>query len=306
MKKKDFFNICRKSQADLKVYLEKKLKDAGYLGVNARDGFIYAKGDIPVLLTAHMDTVHEKLPKHIMVNEGKMSSPNGIGGDDRCGIFIILSILSETDLRPSILFCEDEEIGGVGSEKFTFTKFIDDLEKLKFLIEIDRQGKNDAVFYNCANADFINWIEGKTGFREAWGSFSDISNLSPACGVASVNLSCGYYKQHTKEEYVVWDEMCHSKDVVIDLIKASETCVKFEYIEDVFDDWGYFPQTYTNNTSVSIYILYKDKDGREYDCEYYGCSETEAFGEFFIDNPDVCFSDIIDWYKMEGRQSWLR
>lgn len=298
MKKKDFMKVCRMDQQTVKDYCVQKLIDAGYPFVNEQDGFVYAKGNIPVLVTAHMDTVHEKLPKHIKITDGIMSSPNGIGGDDRCGIYIILNIISETDLRPSVLFCEDEECGGIGSGKFIKTEFVKDLAEFKFLIEVDRQGKSDAVFYNCGNYEFIKWIEKETGFREAFGTFSDISNLSPACDVASVNLSCGYYKQHTKDEYVVWSEMCHSRDVILGLIKAGETCEAFDYQEEKYDYFDYYGYSNEHKTQmVSVYILYEDKNGQQYDCEYYGCNESEAFGDFFIDNPDICFNNILDWYS---------
>lgn len=311
MRKKDFIKICRMDQPTLKEFVSAKLLDAGYKQVNSQDGFVYAKGDLPVLLTAHLDTVHEALPKHVTVtNEGVISSPNGIGGDDRCGVFIILSLLKETDLRPSILFCEDEETGGEGSDKFCLTGFIRDLENLNFLIEIDRQGKDDAVFYNCGNAEFMSFVEKETGFHEAWGTFSDISNLSPECGVASVNLSCGYYKQHTKEEYVVWNEVVNSKETIAKLIKAGIESGQFRYEELSWSNYGYNNGSnygYNNDLSdfVSLYICYVDpEDKMEYDCEYYGISKEEAFGDFFIDHPNCCFNDIVDWYVLSDKKKY--
>ena len=57
---KRFKKICRKTQKQLIPYLVYCLKYNGYDEVIKQDGFIYAKGEIPILLTAHMDTVHEK------------------------------------------------------------------------------------------------------------------------------------------------------------------------------------------------------------------------------------------------------
>ena len=47
-----------------------------------------------------------------------MWCPDGIGGDDRCGVFNILDILSQGYL-PHVIFSWNEEIGGVGATKFS-------------------------------------------------------------------------------------------------------------------------------------------------------------------------------------------
>ena len=229
----EFIKLCKLEQMALKDILIDELLASGY-EVNYGDGYLYAKGNIPVLLTSHMDTVHktpvidfyeyydEEKKRHIV------SSPQGIGGDDRCGIYIILEIIKTH--KCSVLFCEDEEIGGVGSRKFCKSKLIDDLSKLNYLIELDRANGTDAVFYDCENDEFTEFITKNTGYKTAWGSFSDISNLAPECGVAAVNLSCGYYNAHTTSEYVVIEEMMNTIEVVKKLLDV-ECEEQFEYIE---------------------------------------------------------------------------
>ena len=81
----DFENICRMSQKTLKKHMRKMLEEK-YDEVIYADGFVFAKGTVPILLVAHMDTVHKELPRILALNNGKISSPQGIGGDDRCGI----------------------------------------------------------------------------------------------------------------------------------------------------------------------------------------------------------------------------
>ena len=234
-----FIKLCKLNQSELKAYVTKRLIYAGYTPI-IEDGYVYAKGaQADVLLTAHLDTVHKERVSEVVIDGAKISSPQGIGGDDRCGVFIILRIISETKLRPSILFCEDEEIGGVGSLRFSESEYVTDLEKLKFLIEIDRRGDCDAVFYTCDNQEFKKYVTEVTGFTETWGTFSDICNLSPICGVASVNLSCGYHHEHSKEEYVNYDEMMKAKRAVVKLIKASVKANAYEYIEEMYVSGGY-------------------------------------------------------------------
>lgn len=238
-----FTKFVKMDQASLKAKLYKVLKSY-YKEVVCEDGFLYARGsvDYPILLTAHMDTVHEETVKKVEMfkNEGKtiISSPQGIGGDDRCGIWMIYKILTTTKYRPSILFCEDEEIGGVGSSKFADTQYVLDLAELKYLVELDRANDNDAVYYNCGNEDFMIYIEKTIGYKEAYGSFSDIGHLSPACGVASVNLSCGYYKQHTLKEYVVFEEMENTLEKVKVLLEDSRYCEPYDYQEVHWDRWS--------------------------------------------------------------------
>ena len=62
--KTSIFEILKKTQEELMEYLICKLEQGGYKNRLAyTDKFIYARGDIPVLLVAHLDTVHMELPK---------------------------------------------------------------------------------------------------------------------------------------------------------------------------------------------------------------------------------------------------
>ena len=45
-----------------------------------------------------------------------MMSPQGIGGDDRAGVYMILRLIQ--DLHCHVLFCEAEETGGHGAKAF--------------------------------------------------------------------------------------------------------------------------------------------------------------------------------------------
>lgn len=315
---KKFTKICKLPQDMLKKYLECRLKTAGYKEIINRDGFLYARGDIPYLLTAHMDTVHKVTCKDYKVeyfkNKTKIWSKDGIGGDDRCGVYMILDIINE--FKPSILFCEDEEIGGIGSRKFCASKFIDELKDMNYLIELDRANSNDAVFYDCDNEEFTQFILDNTGYKEAFGSYSDISELSPECKIASVNLSCGYYNAHTNAEHVIIEEMERTIEVVKKLL-AIEDCEQFEYIEKALPsyygyygyarnynydyDYGYNYGYYGTNTSRydeinGIEVTYIDsKTGKQHIEFGYGKTEDEAMLDFFLTFKDVCYNDIIDY-----------
>lgn len=151
-------------------------------------------------------------------------SLQGIGGDDRCGCFAIVKVYRLSKIKPWLLFCCDEEIGGLGAKKFCLAhqqhQLPRELDDLKFLIELDRKGKYDAVYYRCYNPDFEAYISGK-GFKTAQGSFSDISLITPELGVAAVNLSCGYYAAHMRHEYINRSQLDAVIQKVVDIVADS-------------------------------------------------------------------------------------
>lgn len=331
-----FKTICKMSQMTLKRWLEEKLVGFGYAVITG-DGYVYARGTLPVLVTAHMDTVHKELVDNVTVSieqhRTRIYSKQGIGGDDRCGIYMILKLL-ERGLRPYVLFCEDEEIGGVGSAKFVKSEHIKELNNLHYLVELDRANSNDAVYYDCGNKEFMNWVEKVTGYEEDYGSFSDISHLSPACDVASVNLSCGYYNAHTLNEYVIFEEMLHTIDVVESMLKTESKQFKYEKKVRTFgygygynygysysgyfgnrygyDDYEDYYDSYTHpcvqskanqkslfndldTDNVIAFVTYITVDGKEEYVESRGNSKKDALLNFFIDHPMTCAEDVLDY-----------
>lgn len=275
-----FVEICKLNQKLLKIYLEVQLMDLGYEEIISGDGYLYAKGDIPVLLTAHMDTVHKEDVQYFFefYEEEKkrhiISSPQGIGGDDRCGIYMILEIAKTH--KCSILFCEDEEIGGVGSRKFCKEKEFEDLKELKYMIELDRKGSNDAVFYSCDSKEFTKFIEDNTGYKTAHGSFSDISNLAPEAKVAAVNLSCGYYNAHTISEYVVVEEMLNTIEVVKKLLDVE--CEQFEYVAKTYG--GYYGSRHSGYRGNWYDDYYEDYYGGYYGGRYGSGYSGDRYGNY--------------------------
>ena len=169
-----------------------------YDNVIVEDKYIVAIGDIPIALVAHMDTVF-KYPVSNMyydTQKGVIWSPDGLGADDRAGIFVIIQIL-KSGLRPSIILTTDEESGAVGAKALSEKEC--PIPNLKYMIQLDRRGTNDCVFYDCYNPNFIDYVE-DFGFTENWGTFSDISVLMPAWKICGVNLSVGYEDEHSTSE----------------------------------------------------------------------------------------------------------
>jgi hypothetical protein len=268
-----------------------------------------------------MDTVHKEKCTDICSVGDKISSKQGIGGDDRCGIFIIMNLIRS--LKCSVLLCEDEEKGGIGANKFAKTEYVNSLD-VNYMIEFDRKNSNDAVFYNCANKDFINFVCDATGFKEAVGSFSDISIIAPKSKICAVNLSCGYYNAHTTYEYVKYDEMMDTIEAAKALIKSE--CEKpFEYVAKKYSpaastykltDWGdyydNFPSYKNKSTTNGFYsnaVIDRAKKDKSIELEVliinerneedtictYGNTKDECWFNFFSENPHLCFNDVVDY-----------
>lgn len=224
MQELTFETILRLPQMELKKTLKAELKSRGY-PITDKPGYLYAEGTIPVLLVAHMDTVHRQPVEQICYSaDGAVAmSPQGIGGDDRCGVWMILQILRTTNCH--VLFCEDEEVGCIGAKKFTGGSL---RPQVNYIVELDRRGNNDAVFYRCDNPEFEDFVT-SFGFETAGGSCSDISYIAPYLETAAVNISCEYYCEHQRHEYIHLEEIELNADRVAQMV--TQQTEHFEYME---------------------------------------------------------------------------
>ena len=210
---KKFKTILKKTQEELYNYLIEELKIYGYNITTSADAdieFIAAKGNIPIVLVAHLDTVFpDEKRKDMFIFHDKdqdvLWSPNGLGTDDRAGVYMILKILEKTNLRPHILFTTNEETKATGAIAVcNMREYL--FGNVSYIIELDRQGYQESVFYECANKQFEEYVN-SFGFYTDFGTFTDISIICPNWEVAGVNLSVGYYYEHSYVEHfyvVAW------------------------------------------------------------------------------------------------------
>lgn len=314
-----FEKLVLKTQEEMKTYVKSRLGNYGK--VIEGDGYVYYKGTFPVLLCAHMDTVHKQLPRTLVYANGTLSSPQGIGADDRCGIYMIFKILKKYNC--SVVFLEDEEIGCVGAKKFatsSICKGIKEEGNLKYIIEFDRKGNNHAVTYDCDNKEFDEFIT-KEFFKKQYGTCSDISHIAPELGVAAVNLSCGYHSEHHLEEWVNLAEM---ETIIVEAMKILERTKElekpFEYIKSKYSSrygyGGYYGRGYydgwydDDDYYMGYYGSYGYSKEKQYGFRFKRGSaivlsyvsaktEAEAYYEFFKKNKEVCFADILNVVKEE-------
>lgn len=277
--------ILKQTQTELLGKLKTLLIEKGY-EMFVTDRYLFAKGTIPVMLIAHLDTVHKTPPKELFYDKKKdvLWSPDGIGGDDRCGVYAILTII-EKGYRPYILFTTDEEKGCLGAKDFTEEYLFDLKKELKYMVEIDRRGDKQAVFYSCGNKEFQEYIL-SFGFTEFYGSCSDISTLSPKYDIASVNLSAGYYNEHTLQEYIKLGHLLHTVKLLETLILDIENSKFYDYQK----------KTYVYN--YSDYNTGSKKDDKKDDKK----KDTVA-SKYEQDIDDSLYWQMYaDWYNLSAEE----
>ena len=211
------------NQCETKSFVAEFL-DKSYSDIVETSDYIFAKGNIPIALVAHMDTVFEGDGKKrdfiYRTLEGKLWNPNGAGFDDKAGIFAIFKIIEDGYL-PHVIFTTDEEIGSQGAIQLIEEYKSHPFDDLKYLVELDRANEFDCVFYDCKNEEFIEYVE-SFGFIKAYGTSSDIKHISNAWNIASVNLSIGYKYQHTEEEILYVGAMFETISNVKSMLDDSE------------------------------------------------------------------------------------
>lgn len=223
--------ICALRQNEL-IKVMKKYLEKHYSSIISTNDFIIAIGDIPIGLVAHMDTVFPNPPSELYYDQRKnvMWASTGAGFDDRAGVYAIIRLLSK-GYKPTVILTTDEERGALGAEKLVNT-YVDVPTELKYIIQLDRCGSNDCVFYDCANSEFEKYVE-SFGFKTNWGTFSDISVICPAWKVAGVNLSIGYENEHSTSEHLFVYNMLATIAKVEQMLKDANNAEKFIYIENI-------------------------------------------------------------------------
>ncbi|MGD6967416.1 M20/M25/M40 family metallo-hydrolase [Rossellomorea vietnamensis] len=175
---------------------------------------VYNGGNGPViLLNAHLDTVFEIEEGREIIKNGTLwtSSKGILGADDRAGVAILLHIaehLQHSSFKGKVkfIFTVEEECGLVGANH------VDGyfLWNTDAAIVVDRRGKGDIVTSCGGYIPFCHPLygtffentaeeEGLAGWAVTPGGSSD-TRVWALHGIQSVNLSAGYYDEHTEEE----------------------------------------------------------------------------------------------------------
>ncbi len=303
MKLNRLLHYMRMTEAQLFKVAHKELSALDYaVYTNNKEEYIYAipregaENTIPVLLVAHMDTVHRYPPKIIYHDKehNVLWTPEGLGADDRAGVFAVLELAKRYNV--SVLLTTGEESGGIGAKAFTMD-YPTNKDNLKMAIQFDRRGSNDCVFYSNEAEDFHEYIAA-FGFVKATGSFSDISVIGPAWCINSVNLSIGYRSEHTSSEHLFIDEMITTINKAVEILTSP--IPEFEYKERVrsvtklYGSRGKWYDNYYYKGGTLTYDELTDRDGVEF-CSWCGkakpWTEMQLVGDDLYEVCDECFDD---------------
>ena len=301
-----FSAFAKMTQKELHLSMKTYLSKYYNKSISTKD-FIYCEGNIPVMLVAHMDTVFKKPPKDIYYDPKKfiLWSPQGLGADDRAGVFLIWKII-EQGYRPSICLTTDEEVGGIGAHN-VIKKFPKKPTDLKYIIELDRQGSNDCVFYSCANQQFENYVE-DFGFVTDFGTFTDICIICPQWKIAGVNLSVGYKNEHSISETLNTRMLLDTFTKVCKMLDNINESLYFEYIEDTYEKY------YTNLIRRYGSSLFPREDDYAFEMNNLYCQCSKCHKDFLEDDLFIvqtenngrkyvcldCIGSNIDWCKKCG------
>ncbi len=187
--------------------------------------FVYvpAAREKSVLLVAHADTVgRDTIGIELIEDEHTIRNRHGIlGADDRAGCAMLWLL---RDMGHGLLITDGEETGCIGSEflKNENPELFDEINgRYQFMIQIDRCGGNEFKCYNAGTEEFRSYIEVTTSYSEPDRLRStDIVHLCrDICGV---NLSCGYYLEHTEAEYIVKEQWHHTLQLLRTWLSAED------------------------------------------------------------------------------------
>lgn len=215
-------------------YIKKRLERMNLGYTTDSYGNIYTtKGyaDIYPSMVCHIDTVHDinnnarvvHLEDTLLAIDVKTMQRYGIGGDDKVGIYITFAMLEHFNAFKAVFFL-DEESGCTGSSKADFTYFDD----CSIVLQCDRRGYDDFVT-NIAGTilsdetlhNDIDHILQKYGRTRCNGGITDVGQIAENSTVQVANMSCGYYKPHTDDEYIVISEVESTKQMCLEILQAT-------------------------------------------------------------------------------------
>jgi di/tripeptidase len=194
-------------------------------------------------VVSHTDTVHgieninvfeTSLPN--AQGENKLSlyalndfqRPTGIGGDDKCGVFACLTLLKELPYLKAAFFVS-EETGCHGSRQAD-EKFF---ENVGYAIQFDAP-ENWMITEKCfgeqlfdRDSEFFTSVDRilsenmvKEDMDYMTHPYTDVWALRGKFEFSCINFSIGYYNYHTKNEYVVIEDVFNGIKIGREMIES--------------------------------------------------------------------------------------
>ena len=213
----------------IKKYVKENVPGAVVRQENHNLYITKGESDTYPCVVAHLDQVQRKHSADFRVLEfdgryfgfsAKNARMEGLGADDKNGIWVALKCLLHFDVM-KVAFFHSEEIGTVGSRHADMSFFKD----CRFVIEPDRRNGGDLITDICGRIcsdEFLSDISGIAeahGYSEECGLLTDVETLSDnGLGISAINVSCGYYNPHTDTEYTDIEELKNCLFFVAEII----------------------------------------------------------------------------------------
>lgn len=195
------------------------------------------EGESYPCVTSHLDTVQDNqiiyakaganLEVKTSIEDGKHKiyvDDFGIGGDDKAGILLSLSMFKFFDKLKACFFLE-EEIGNVGSSHLNKDWF----NNVGYVIGYDSPDLNRAA-YKCAGVKLMNKAfftengldeickkHGLDDFRAE--PYTDVVQIRKQTNVMCMNFGTGYYRCHMPNEYCIIEDMDAALDMGVEIIE---------------------------------------------------------------------------------------
>jgi len=251
----DIKKILTMSEIELQKLIIRTAKKAGLLIINCSEYIICYSNETRLTLCSHWDTVLD-IPKRITEVNDFIFSGIGLGADDKAGVYIMLSLMEQMPESFHFAFFNHEETGMIGSSMFTKLH-----KELPFntggFIGLDRHGDKQFVTYGQGNKK----LEKKLGneYKKETGSCSDCKKLSKEYSLAMVNISVGFYNEHTTEEYLDLIAMNRTLNLVRD--KLADCSVTYMITEKEAFDYNKWRSSYKYNDDSNLNEYYNNFGG---------------------------------------------
>ena len=297
-------------------YLEEVLSDKGFNYTKDEIGNIYVtkgEADFYPCFVAHTDTVHyvnhnlkvvqlEEDGKTILTGiDSKTMKPSGIGGDDKCGVFLCLEMLDTLDNVKVALFVS-EEIGCVGSRQADPEFF----KNVGYAIQYDSPKGNSMSLTLMGKKLFGEETDfgGKVkplilehGI-DSWERhpYTDIWPLMEKFDFSCLNLAAGYHRYHTDNEYVVVEEVQNAFELGL---KLHEILGEDFYERPKEKEGGYYSSFFGGYVSRNTQLITEDVEEDEDDLFFEEDEDDETYGL-----GEDAFKESTNYYDDEFEDLW--
>lgn len=206
-------------ESKLKKFLPKDIQK------DKHGNYFYQIGISKTIFTCHLDTVCKKYQRINQVIDGDFIRSDGktnLGADDKAGMCVLLYMI-EQNIPGLYYFFIGEEVGCIGSKAASNDEHFSNYDRI---ISFDRKATNSVITHQswlrCCSDSFAEALcdeYNKLGFEfksDNTGVKTDsaqFTEIIPEC----TNISVGYYKEHTNEEYqdiVFLEKLCLASSLI--------------------------------------------------------------------------------------------